>query len=207
MKKFSNKYWFVFALIPILGIFAAGWLSAFPSSNDVTDFWTIKGIGTLRTQSIAYIDSNRDLNLYDGDINLGSSQSRPTTTAGTYPGLLVPIYNGSGASLTEGMVVVSSANNNVTAGYGTTTTAVATTTVLGIAAETIADGAVGLIRVGGWAIVKTTGSVFPGDVLVSTNVAGYAGTTTGTQVVGTAIGKAVSKGTAAGGNTLVLLNQ
>jgi hypothetical protein len=208
MKKIFTKRWLIAGAAVAL---FAGALMAFPSSNTYTDFWTIFGVGSLRNTAIAFIDSNRDFNLYDGDFNLGVSQSRPTTATGTYPGITVPIYNASGSAWTEGDVIIASATAS-TAGYGSYAAINATTTVIGVAAESIANGAVGLMKVSGWALVKTTGTVQIGNILVSTSgsngagVAGYAGVTTGTQVVGTAIGKAMSVGTAGGGTTLVLLN-
>lgn len=218
MKKF--KYWLW--LFPALLLVSVGVYSA------RTDIFAVSGGGSLRNIDVFRIDSTGDvhftdsgsydalgidsstgeLSTYKGDLSLGTSDTRPSVTADTYPGIMVPIYNGSGASWSEGDVIVSSAHINTTAGVGTLTTALATTTVLGVAAETIADGAVGFIRVGGWSIVKTTGAVKIGDVLVTTNtVAGRAGVTTGTQVVGTSIGKAMSVGAAAGDTVLTLLSQ
>lgn len=218
MKKFFKRYWLLLAL----GVFGTG---LFAASNDFTDFWTIKGRGSLNGTSIWWIDTNRDLNSYDGnltigltgdlqtnqgDLKLGTGDTRPTTTSETYPGVLVPIYNGFSSSMTEGDVVIASVTSS-TSGYGTLGTAIATTTILGVAAETITSGSVGFMRVSGYAIVKATGVVNMGDIMVSTNVAGYSGhlTAAGTSdLVGSVIGKAMSTQAAAtSGSVLVLLNR
>lgn len=205
MKHIFKKFWLLFLAVTVASV---GALIAFPSSSNFTDFWTILGNGTLRNTAIAYIDTNRDFNLYDGDVNLGVSGSRPSTTAGAYPGLAVPIYNASGSAWTEGDVIIAS-RTSTTSGYGSLTTVVATSSVLGVAAESIANGAVGLMRVDGYALVHTTGTVLIGDIVVSSATAGYAGKIVDPSsftAYGVAIGKAMSVGTAAGGSTLVLLS-
>lgn len=218
MKKF--KFWLLTALaVGVLGI------GAYSARTDIVAY---SGSGSLRNIDVFRIDSNGDMiltnsssitgfgvdsatgeiDVYSGDLNLGTGDTQPSTTAGTYPGILVPIKNGSGTAWTEGDVIISSGNTNTTAGIGSMAAVLATTTVLGVAAESIADGAVGFMRVSGWALVKTTGTVNIGDILVTTGtVAGRAGVTTGTQVVGTMIGKAVDQGTAAGDTVLTLLSR
>lgn len=201
MKALFKKYGVVFCLVGMGAII-------FAASNEFTDFWTIKGRGTLKDTSIVFIDTNRDFNLYDGDIYQGLSGSRPSTSSKTYPGYLVPFYNASGASRTEGDILIASTTAS-TSGYAGVTTAVATTTVIGVCATTTADGAVGWMRTRGYALVKTTGTVSIGDLIVSTQVAGYGARLqpANTDLIGVVIGKAMSVGTAAGGNTLVLLKE
>lgn len=213
MKKFKKSWLYAGAFIAIACFLPVKTLIAIPTFSDFSNFWAIKGIGSLTNTAIAYIDSTRDFNLYDGDINQGVSGTRPSTTAGAYPGLTVPIYNGYSAAMAEGDVIIASVTAT-TSGYGSEGALTATTTVLGVAAEAIAVGAIGSMRVGGYAIVKTTGAVAIGDLLVSSagvagvGAVGYAGKLApGTSdLIGCVLGKAMSVGTAAGGNTLILLS-
>ncbi len=203
MKTMFKKYWQA-----LLVLFVAGAIHA--ASNIFTDLWTINGTGTLNSTAIAWIDSSRDLSLYDGDIVLGGSGSQPSTTSGAYPGYQVPFYNASGGTLTEGDVVIASVTATSGTGYMTTTTALATTTVMGICAGSVANGAIGWMKIAGWAIAKTTGTVNVGDLLVTTNtVAGRLGRIAPAATVeeGAVVAKAAEVGTAAGDTILVLLNK
>jgi hypothetical protein len=181
------------------------------ASNIFTDFLSISGNGSLRNTSIFWIDANRDVSVYDGDVILGGSGSTPSTTAGTYPGVQVPFYNASATTLVQGNVIIASATNATAgAGYGSIAAVLSTTNVVGICAGTVASGAVGWMTVSGYALVLTTGTVNMGNVLVSTagtvgtGAAGYAGAIVA-PTSGTDIGIAMSQGTAAGGLTLVRL--
>lgn len=176
--------------------------------SGITSRWAILGEGSLANTALAYIDSEGDFFLYKGDVNLGDSGTTPSTSSGAYPGLLVPFYNASGTTIVEGNILIASTTATSLTGAMTIGTALATTTVMGIAAETVASGAVGKMRVDGWAIVLTTGVVNIGDLIVTTNtVRGYAGRLSpGTsELVGDYIGKAAQVGTPAGGYTLVIL--
>ena len=158
----------------------------------------------------------------DGTLTTGSalqfSNDEDSPTAITFANVnehqvRVPITNKSGATMAKGTVILSSTSAQAVAqvGWGSQAAILSTTSVLGVAAESIADGAVGWMAVDGFALVLTTGPIVPGNVVVSTagtesaGVACYAGVTTGTQVVGTNIGTAVSSGTAAGGLTIIKL--
>lgn len=196
MKKF--KKW----LYGGLGVLFAGLV--FAASNNFTDFWTINGSGSLVNTAIAWIDSTRDFSLYDGDLVFGGSGSRPTTTAGTYPGEMVPYFNAGPSSITEGQVIVA-LGTSTTSGHGVLTTAVSTTTVIGVAAGTTATGAVGWMRTGGWAIVTATNAVKMGDLLTSTGPAGFCAVAASPSV-GTVIGKAMSTQSAGPGNVLIRID-
>jgi hypothetical protein len=150
----------------------------------------------------------------NGSIQLGSDEDSPTAI--TFENvndhqMRVPITNKSGATMLKGTVITSSTTAGTQAGWGSQVATLATTTVLGVAAENISNGSVGYMAVNGYALVLTTGTVVPGNILVSTagtesaGAAGYAGVTTGTEVVGTNIGTAISSGTAAGGLTIIKL--
>lgn len=171
-------------------------------SNDFTDFWTIKGIGTLINTAIVWIDNSRDLNLYDGDIVLGAKGNQPSTTAGEYPGYKVQIKNCGTAAWVQGTVVVADTD---AAGCGQTSVTSSALSWLGISEGAVAVGAVGSITVGGYALALTSSTVNRGDVLVtSVTTSGYlwanAAPTSGADV-----GVAISSGVAAGGLTIIRL--
>lgn len=150
-----------------------------------------------------------------GDNNTVGSVTMPSTTTASYFGIKVPFYNGSGAATARGQVILSSSTAAIPGGnmYGTSAAVLATTTILGVADGVYADGTKGWMTIAGYCAVLTTGTVNAGDILVSTagssgtGAAGYAGVTTGTEVVGTSIGKAMLPGTAAGGLTLTLMSR
>lgn len=173
-----------------------------------TDIISLQGIPDAREVDAFTVDSDGDINLYQGDIQLGQSGSTPSTTANTYPGFTVPIYNASGVSIPLGSVIIASTTNNSTAGYGTIENVGSTTTVLGVAYEIIAAGAVGDMTIAGYALCLTTGPVFIGNVLVSSapnasSARGYAGADA-TPTTGADIGVALSARTD-GGLTLTRL--
>lgn len=134
-----------------------------------------------------------------------TSVTLPTTVTGSNFAHWVPVTN-IGPAVVQGEVLIAS---NTGTGYvrsqpGTT----ALTTVVGVAAEAIASGAKGWMvpRGGGFAIVRTTGTVNIGDTIVSSATAvGYAGGTA-TPTTGTDFGTAMSAGTAAGGVILAILH-
>jgi hypothetical protein len=148
-----------------------------------------------------------------GDNNNVASVTLPSTTTASSFSVKVPFFNGSGAATAVGQVILSSSTAALTGGnaYGTSAAVLATTTVLGISDGVYAAGAKGWMTIAGYCAVLTTGTVNAGDILVSTagsagsGAAGYAGVTTGTEVVGTKIGKALLPGTAAGGLTMTLI--
>lgn len=157
--------------------------------------------GSTRGLDAWRVDSTSDFYLYNGDINLGAGGTVPSTTAGAYPGIKVPLVN-SGTPVTQGMVAVA---NSTGTGQGFSLSVLSTTAVVGIWDGTYATGATGYITVGGYALVLTSGAVSAGDVIVSSNTGiGYAGRNT-TPTSGTDIGVALGQGTAAGGLTLIRL--
>ena len=200
-----KKWLYAFGFLTVVGIAYAQ-----TPSSDINDYFTIKGRGTEYNTSIGYIDSNKSFNV-SGDVVLGIQASTPSFTAGTYPSVKVPFVNKSGSVMAQGTVVLSSTTAGTRTGWGTQAAILATTTVMGVNEGACAVDAVCWMTIDGYALVLTTGAVSPGNILVSTagtlgvGAAGYAGVTTGTQVVGTEIGIAVSSGTAAGGRTLILM--
>lgn len=189
----------------------------------IKKLWLITGLitsfaifGTVKAANIENVTNTKALEL-DGALYFGDSQdvkyvTMPTASTADKFAIKVPFYNGSPNSTAVGTVILSSttATSNI---YGTYAAILATTTVLGVSDGVYASGTKGWMTILGYCRVLTTGTVNVGDILVSTagtngaGAAGYAGTTTGTQVVGTAIGKAVSPGTAAGGLTTILITR
>lgn len=192
---------FKFLLASFIVISGLGIVIRASTSNDFSDFWTIKGIGTLTNTAIAFIDTTRDFNLYDGDIVLGAKGNQPSTTAGEYPGYKVQIKNCGSTAWVQGTLVIANAN---AAGCGQTGTATTDlTSWLGISEGAVAVNAVGSITVGGYALALTTGTVNRGNTLVSTSsTAGYL-TGNATPTTGADVGVALSSGNAAGGLTII----
>jgi hypothetical protein len=162
--------------------------------------WTYNSV-RLKGKNAAVINSNGDVQLYQGSLYLGAKGTAPSIQSGGYYGLKVPFYN-VGSALTSGDVVVSS---NAAAGYGIKSTTTASTSVLGIAEGAIASGTVGYATVAGYAVVHTTGAVSIGDVLVSSaSASGYAGVNN-SPATATNLGVALSTGAAAGDTVLIRL--
>ena len=205
MKKKHILFLFLLGIVTVYGLKAAN-----------TDKWGIGGDGLYNAKDMVHVDSSWNLRLFNGDIVLGDNVLPPTTdaqsaTLGGYYGIKVPFFNSSSSSTAEGSVILAS-TTYTTSAYGTMAAILATTTVLGVSDGVYAANTTGYMVIAGYALVLTTGAVSPGDILVSTagslgtGAVGYAGKTTGTQVVGTGIGKAITKGTAAGGTVLAIIN-
>lgn len=169
-----------------------------------TDIWNLSGQGIYNAKDMVHVDSNYNFRLYNGNLVLGdnaltpsinNSLTTPSITVGGYYGLKVPFYNGSGASTALGSVIVASTTyNNATNYEGSMVTALATTTILGVSDGIYANGSIGYMTISGYALVQTTGTVVQGTLLVSTDtLKGYTGPATGTVVVGTVIGTAVTQ--------------
>lgn len=146
--------------------------------------------------------------LKSGNNYTATSITLPTTTTGSNFAHWLPVTNIGTSALVQGDVVVSS---NVSGGVVYVQKAPATTdltTVVGVAAEAIAAGAKGWMvpRGGGYAVVKTTGTVTIGDTLVSTSSASGYLTGDSTPTSGADVGTALSVGTAAGGTIIALLH-
>lgn len=166
-----------------------------------TSIWSVEGSGSLRSVDVAEVDSDGDFNLYQGDIQLGQAGSAPASaTANTFPCVTIQLTNQLGTAISVNSLVIASA----TASGFSTAAVTSTTSVLGVAYETIAAGAVGDICVEGYAVVSTTGTVNFGDVLVSSATAGFAGADA-TPTTGADFGIALEEGAAAGDTVLVLL--
>ena len=203
--------------------------SVFAASNFFTDRWTILGTGSLRNTAVAWIDSAYDffitdsasynafsvdstsgeVTIYNGDLQLGSDGTAPDTSSGGYYGVKVPFTNGTGITLSQGMIVCASTGT----GAARAAVVTATTTVVGVAEGTITAGSVGYMTVSGYALVLATGTVIEGDVIVTTNVAGGSavygyGGGTATPTTGTDVGVAMSRrvsGTEGAGLVLIRL--
>lgn len=189
----------------------------------IKKLWLITGLitsfavlGIVQAANIENVTNVKALEL-DGALYFGDSQdvkyvTMPTASTADKFAIKVPFYNGSPSSTAVGTVILASTTATSSI-YGTYAAILATTTVLGVSDGVYASGTKGWMTILGYCRVLTTGTVNVGDILVSTagtngaGAAGYAGTTTGTQVVGTAIGKAVSPGTAAGGLTTILITR
>lgn len=192
MKRF--KLWLGIGLVSVLGyitiVHAASYYERYLVNG--SEIWRLDNDGTTYQTGAATTT----------DLKLGTGA--PSTTA--FYAVKVPFY--AAVAMDQGDVVISSQNGS---GYGSKAAVLATTTVLGVCDGTYAAGSIGYMAVSGYALVLTTGTVAAGNVLVSTGgtngtgAAGYAGVTTGTQVVGTTVGKAMVAGTAAGGLTLIKL--
>lgn len=191
---------FKFLLASLILIAGVGISVKASVSNDFSDFWTIKGIGALANTAIAYIDTSRDFNLYDGDIILGTKGNQPSTTAGEYPGFKVQIKNCGTVAWVQGTVVVANAN---AAGCGQASNTTGSTAILGIAEGAVAVNAVGSMTVNGWALALTTGTVNRGDVLISTGPNNGYLAANNSPSAATNMGVAVSSGNAAGGLTII----
>jgi len=223
MKKYLKRSLWSIAIVSGFALFVY-------AAMTTDDYLNLVGRGAINNVSVFQIDSTPTLTfsnsdstdgltvtgssgetvIYNGDMKMSGAATTPSTTAGTYPGFMVRINNGSGAAMAQGSVVISSVGAT---GTGTTSAILSTTTVLGVAEGVIAaDGGTGYMTIAGWALVLTTGTVQVGDILVSTDgsngggAAGYAGVDN-TPTDGATIGIAMSAGTAAGGLTLALIRQ
>lgn len=175
----------------------------FAASNEFTDFWTIRGRGSLYNTAIAWIDSTRDLVLYDGDIVLGGLGTTPSVSA-NYPAIKIPIKNDGATAWAQGTLVTV---DDDCEGCGKASPASNDATDwIGFSEGTVAVGAVGYVISSGYALALTTGTVNRGDVLVSTattpSSVGYVAADT-TPTTGADVAVALSSGTSSGGLTLV----
>lgn len=167
-----------------------------------TEVWRINNDGSLvNAAGITSVGPARR-----GNTATGSGVTLPTTTTGSNFASWVPIYNAGSTALAQGDVIMAS---NTGTGYGIKGTATSgLTSIIGVAAEAISATTNGWMvpRGGGYAVVKTTGTVNIGDLLVSTiSAAGYlTGSTSPTS--GTDVGTALSAGTAGGGTILAILH-
>lgn len=202
----------------LVAAFIVGLYAIIPSWCANTDIWNQSGQGIYWGKDMAHIDSSYNLRLYNGSLVLGDNGLTPTTantqvtpsiSVGGYYGVKIPITNGSAAASASGMVVVSSVSNT-SAVQGSFANITATTSILGIVDGTYSSGQAMYMTVSGYAAVLTTGTVKIGDLLVSSAPAsgalGRAGAATGTVVVGTVIGKALTAGVASGDTVLALIS-
>lgn len=216
-KKLSLRGpWFLGALV-VSVLFLSAWsYQTFKVSGttiyDLDNSGNLTLAGTLTTTGS--ITSSGSL-LVNDPIKLGYGESTITTANAAQMGVKVP-FIANDAMVQGNVVIASSPVTGVQAtAYGAITAVLSTTSVVGVCDGTVAAGALGWMTVSGYALVLTTGTVLPGDLLVSTDgvnaagAAGYAGKVTPAAgvVVGTIIGKAMTSGTASGGLTVVRLGE
>lgn len=186
------------------------------------DMFRIDQSGNLYlTNSSAYngvtMSPAGETTLYSGDLNLTGGAVQPSTnTASSMPGLIVNVYNASSTAMSQGtLICISSAGAGTGYGYsaeGNFYSVLATNTILGVADAAISGQSYGKMRIAGYALVLTSGTVNVGDLLVSSDVKtsfGYAGVMstvyTSMSSSGNIVGIALTKGVTAGGLTLVKL--
>lgn len=171
----------------------------------VTSAGNVSIAGTLTTTGTS---TASDYNTA-GDIRLGvSGTAEPiAATSGNSQGIKIPvIIDDASAAVLEGSVLVVMAptadgKTRVTLGGASNDL----TTVGGIAASAGAAGATIDMYISGFVVALTTGTVNPGNTLVTTtNAAGYL-TGDSTPTTGADVGVALSTGTASGGLTRILL--
>jgi len=126
------------------------------------------------------------------------------TTSGTSLGNSIPMCLSGNLAAIEGHLLVST---HAVAGCGpavmVSTLTIDVTTWFGIAKAAASTGSIVDVYYDGFVLALTTGTVNPGDTLVSTNtVRGYLGADT-TPTTGAEVGIAMSAGTAAGGRVKI----
>lgn len=150
-------------------------------------------------------DNLRVMTVSYGDSALDANVTLPTSSSAVYNNLL-PVYNPTGSSISAGTPLISS---NTGAGYVNSSPATSDlTTIIGVAAYTISGTSKGWMvpRGGGYAVVKTTGTVTIGQNLVSTiTAAGYL-TGTSTPASGAGVATALTTGVSSGGTVLAVMH-
>jgi hypothetical protein len=143
-------------------------------------------------------------NIVSGPV--GVSQSTATSTSNTAQTFAVFISSLSSLAPLKGMVIVSTtpiAGQGISGVTGSATNTL--TTFIGVADVASATNTVVNVDYGGIAVALTTGTVNPGDLLVTTNTAaGYLGTNNSASA-GQIVARALSSGISSGGLTRVLL--
>lgn len=198
-------------LLVALAIFACannGPRPAFASTSNASrqDIAATGGGGVWNNIDVMRVDSDANLRLYNGSIVLGDNGVTPSATQTASPargfyGLKVPFLNGASTTTSVGTVIIASVTTGSflstdSVGVGTFALLNATTTVLGVADGAYAYNTVGYMTIAGYALVHTTGTVFAGDLLVSTAAAqGYA-ISNNSASNGTVIGKAMQNSSA-----------
>lgn len=178
-----------FAVTAGVGLLSAAAFNQYKSTrfNDVQ-------ADNIRVQTVSFGDSAVDANI-----------TLPSSSASVYAHM-VPVYNPTGSSIALGTPLISS-----TTGAGYINSAAATTdltTIVGVAGYAIAGTSRGWMipRGGGYAVVRTTGTVTIGMNLVSTtSAAGYL-TGTSAPTTGADVATAMTTGTAAGGTVLAIMH-
>jgi hypothetical protein len=180
-------------------------------------FLAVAGIGFAVTSSVQrYTVSNAQVyelrsdggEYLAGGLYFGNDDVLPTlptkTTAQKFA-LKVPVYNVGATALTLGDLLISSATGT---GYVQISTATnGLTSIVGVAAASIASGAKGwMIPLGGgFGVVKTTGTINIGDLLVSTSTANGRCGASASPATGSIVGRAMSSGTAAGDSVIAIM--
>lgn len=207
----------------LFGLLAVGLavalFSSKPLRSALSDIFALQGDGSLYNVDVFRVTSTADVKVSDsnsytaldidsatgetiirgGDLVFGAESTTPSSAnAGTYQSVQHRLLNNSGTTIAVGDVVLADVTSLVE-GAVNIANANSTTTVVGVAVESIANGSSGLIAVAGLAVVKTTGTIAIGDILVSTapgqpgTPKGYAGADN-TPTDGATIGVALEAG-------------
>ncbi len=160
--------------------------------------------------------------------NYPSSPDLPRLSNCTNLSIQVPYYNSTGTINTGSLIAATSGPvtgvffgsipTSTQSFVGTLAVVTATTSIFGVAADTCAANAVCYMITHGFAMVLSSGTINPGDLLVSSAVTagagggnnatgGYSGKASGTIAVGTVIGTAVGPGFTTGGLIPVLVDK
>ncbi len=217
MKKIFKNRWLVclFVITAFVGIARVATVENGTNVNKLVldENKVYDSEGTLR-----WITGIR--NAIQGAIAFGdaiTSPTLPTYSTGDQFGVKVPFYNATGASTAKGQVLTSSSSVSALVNigspfYANSVALVATTTVIGIADGVYASATTGWMTVSGYALVLTTGTVMPGDVLITTapsgSPKGYGSVTFSTATWAnpkSAFAVSVGSGNVAGGLTPVVL--
>lgn len=211
LMNLFKKYVFILPLVAVIAI-AIARSATVDSGTNVTNL-VIDGTGiydtngTLRwTPLTGYYSGNFGI-AAASDLIYGSTSTAvsSTTTSGSSQGAVYTAYLGGVTAALEGSVLIATTQ---VAGQGLTVSVAAAATdqpsVIGVAAAAASTGSIVNVYDSGWVLCLTTGTVNPGDRLVTSSIsAGYsAAATTSTNTV---VGVALGAGPTGGGTTKVKL--
>jgi len=162
-------------------------------SNSTTTEWSLDDSGN--------VSQNGDLNFYR---TTPTTSFSPSNTSGNSAGITFPAYLGGSTAAVEGSALIVAAPLNSTQVQVQVANASASTKVIGVAAAAASVGSVVQVYTHGWVLALTTGTVSPGDILVSTTTAGYLFANNSASA-NQQVGIALSTGTAAGGLAVIQL--
>lgn len=194
MKRFKKNWHFaaMFVAVSVAFAYAANYAQRLVVGG--TQVWLIESDGTTQSAGPTRYGNNA----------VTASVTLPSILTGSQFAQQVPVYN-VGAAVTLGDVLIASNTGTGYVAAGTATDALKT--IVGVAAGSIASGAKGWMvpRGGGYAVIKTTGTVAIGDILVSTGAAAGYLTGQASPVAGSIVATAMSAGTSSGGTVLAIM--